>query len=124
MTPPLIWLIYLTLFPNFQITLGLMKSNGCVALLDVLNIDLQYTIYVNELILPLFSLFIVYRKQMTWKSIVKTMLTLNVLCISESYIEIKIKLNFYFHTSLWCLKRLYEENLLRHQKEVWKKKLT
>ena len=24
-------------------------------------------------------------------------------CISGSYIEIKIKLNFYFHTSFWCL---------------------
>ena len=24
-------------------------------------------------------------------------------CISESYIEIKSKLNFYFQTSLWCL---------------------
>ena len=23
-------------------------------------------------------------------------------------IEIKIELNFYFHTSLWCLKRFYE----------------
>ena len=28
--------------------------------------------------------------------------------ISESCIEIKIELNFYFHTSLWCLKRFYE----------------
>ena len=28
--------------------------------------------------------------------------------ISESCIETKIKLNFYFHTSLWCLKRFYE----------------
>ena len=35
-------------------------------------------------------------------------LTLNVSCISESCIDIKIKLNFYFHTSLWCLKRFYE----------------
>ena len=35
-------------------------------------------------------------------------LTLNVLCISEICIEIKIKLNFYFHTSLWCLKRFCE----------------
>ena len=33
-------------------------------------------------------------------------LTLPVPCISESCIEIKIKLNFYFQTSLWCLKRL------------------
>ena len=32
--------------------------------------------------------------------------TLNVPCISESCIEIKIKLNFCFHTSLWCLKNL------------------
>ena len=36
------------------------------------------------------------------------LLTLNVPCISESCIKIKIKLNFYFHTSLWCLKRFYE----------------
>ena len=28
----------------------------------------------------------------------------NVLCISESCAEIEIKLNFYFHTSLWCLR--------------------
>ena len=26
-------------------------------------------------------------------------------CISESCIKIKISLNFYFHTSLWCFKR-------------------
>ena len=35
-------------------------------------------------------------------------LTLPLLCISESCIEIKIKLNFNFHTSLRCLKRFYE----------------
>ena len=35
-------------------------------------------------------------------------LTLNVPYISESCIEIKIKWNFYFHTSTWCLKRFYE----------------
>ena len=35
-------------------------------------------------------------------------LTLNVPCISESCMEIKVKLNFYFHTSLWGLKRFYE----------------
>ena len=28
--------------------------------------------------------------------------------ISESCIKIKINLNFYFHTPLWCLKRFYE----------------
>ena len=31
-------------------------------------------------------------------------LTLPVPYISESCTEIKIKFNFYFHTSLWCLK--------------------
>ena len=36
------------------------------------------------------------------------MFTLNITCISESCIGIKIKLNFYFHTSFWCLKRFYE----------------
>ena len=32
----------------------------------------------------------------------------NVLCISESCIEIRVKLNFYFQTSLWCPKKFYE----------------
>ena len=35
-------------------------------------------------------------------------LTLPAPCISESWIKIKTNLNFYFHTSLRCLKRLYE----------------
>ena len=35
-------------------------------------------------------------------------LALNILCTSDSCIEIKIKLNVYFHTSLWCLKSFYE----------------
>ena len=35
-------------------------------------------------------------------------LTLKTLFISENCIEIKIELNFYFHISLWCLKRFYE----------------
>ena len=41
-----------------------------------------------------------------WKIL---MLTLPALCISESCIKIQINLNFYFHTSLWCLKRFYEQ---------------
>ena len=37
-------------------------------------------------------------------------------CISESCIKIKINLNFYFHTSLWCLKRFYEgfKSFIKH----------
>ena len=35
-------------------------------------------------------------------------LTLLVLCFYEIYVKININLNFYFHTSLWCLKRFYE----------------
>ena len=38
----------------------------------------------------------------------KELLTLKDPLISESCIEITIELNFYFHTSLWCLKRFYE----------------
>ena len=37
------------------------------------------------------------------------LLTLSAPCISESCIKIKINLNFYFHTSLCCLKRFYED---------------
>ena len=40
--------------------------------------------------------------------IIKHSLILPVLCISESYIEIKINLNFYFQTSLWRLKSFSE----------------
>ena len=35
-------------------------------------------------------------------------LTLKDPLIPESCIEIKIKLNFHFHSSFWCLKRFYE----------------
>ena len=46
----------------------------------------------------------------------------------KSFIKIKINLKFYFHTSLWCLKRFYEclyglqRKLLWQRKEVWKEK--
>ena len=42
-------------------------------------------------------------------------LSLIVPYISESCIKIKIKLNFYFHTSLWCLRRFYEDLLRNHK---------
>ena len=42
------------------------------------------------------------------KEVAKILLTLPAPCISESCIKIKINLNFYFHTSLWCLRRSYE----------------
>ena len=35
-------------------------------------------------------------------------LSLPAPCISESFILTKINLNFYFHTSLWYLKMIYE----------------
>ena len=38
----------------------------------------------------------------------RNLLTLPVLCISGSCIEIEINLNFYLHTSLWCFKRFYQ----------------
>ena len=34
----------------------------------------------------------------------KSLLTLPAPCISESYFKIKTNLNFYFRTSLWCVK--------------------
>ena len=35
-----------------------------------------------------------------------SMLILPVPCITQSCTEIKIKLNFYFRTSSWCLRKL------------------
>ena len=42
----------------------------------------------------------------TWLHV--TSLTLPAPCISESCIKTKINLKFFFHISLWCLKRFYE----------------
>ena len=49
-----------------------------------------------------------YASNKSISEIFKGNITLNVPCISESYIEVKIKLNFNFRTSLWCLKRFYD----------------
>ena len=46
--------------------------------------------------------------KITFKVFDALILTLCVQCISESCIKIKTSLNFYFHTSLWCLKRFDE----------------
>ena len=62
-----------------------------MALLNLLHIDLQQwnaTIYINELILTLFSLFIVYRKTDGLE------VNCYIAFISESHIEIKIKFLF------------------------------
>ena len=59
----------------------------------VYSVDLVFTQYF----LQISSIYVVYVN-----------VILNVQCISERYIEMKIKLNFYFHTSLWCLRRFYE----------------
>ena len=40
--------------------------------------------------------------------ILQLILTLPAPCISKGGIKIKVNVNFYFHTTLWCLKRFYE----------------
>ena len=40
-------------------------------------------------------------------------LTLKDPFISESCIVLKIELNFYFHTSLWCLRRFNEDTFIK-----------
>ena len=49
-----------------------------------------------------FALLQYYRRFSTFA------LTLFTQCMSESCIKININLYFYFHTSLWCLKRFYD----------------
>ena len=55
---------------------------------------------------------IYYNFQVRFESLIyypfRFILTLKDPLFSESWIEIKIKLNFYFPTSLWCLKRFHE----------------
>ena len=70
----------------------------------------------------MFLLFLIYQKcQKSFFTIVYIIYTTQ--SISKSSIEIKINLNFYFHTFWWCLTfwwwRFYDD-LLRHHKEVWK----
>ena len=54
--------MYWTLCTNFLITLGLMKSNDYVILLNVLHIDLYQCKNLHESVLTPFSSFLVYRK--------------------------------------------------------------
>ena len=44
--------------------------------------------------------------------------TLSAPCVLESCIKVKINLNFYFHSSLRCLKRFYE-GLSEFVSEFW-----
>ena len=44
-------------------------------------------------------------------TILSVVLTLPAPCISESCIKITINLNFYFHTSLWCLTKKCENKV-------------
>ena len=53
-------------------------------------------------------------------SFAEAYLTLPASCISESCIKMKINLNFYFHTSLWCLKSFYEGLKSLHKKSLHK----
>ena len=39
---------------------------------------------------------------------IKEKSSISIPWISESCIKIKINVDFYFHTSLWCLERFYE----------------
>ena len=79
----------------------------------------ELSMFINASSLPLIlfevnrvlgqeKLFVKYYSQRFYKKSRMGDLTLPVPCISESCIEVKIKLNFYFRTSLWCLKRFYE----------------
>ena len=56
-----------------------------------------------------------YAKGKTQSTIAKS---LPIQCIFKSCIEIKIKLNFYFYTSFWGLKRFYK-GLKRLRKTFW-----
>ena len=73
-------------------------------ILQIKNIKSNFT-PLHPFFQVIFGLFL--KKRATINAIAKP-LTLNVQYISESCTEIKIKLNFYLHTSLWCLKRFYE----------------
>ena len=97
------------------------KLDKSVSFYDIFKSQKQPQIlHQDELIMPFFTMNMVRDNFWQFKCwpdvvlwtmtciIVSPVLTGNVPYISESCIEIKIKLNFYFHTSLWCHKRFYE----------------
>ena len=59
--------------------------------------DTKQSIFWKTLILTRFH------SKFTWSVLLLFSLILLAPCTSESWIKIKINLNFYFHTSLWCL---------------------
>ena len=67
---------------------------------------------------------VLYRKEYIevivskWRDDLLLLLIFPFPCISESWIKMKINLNFYFRTSLWCLKKFYEY-LKVHHKIFW-----
>ena len=84
-------------------------ESPCTPLKILSQLKYEFLIFTTKIIQ---HTVVWHKKQIVWswsKSISHLIiLTLNVPCISESCIEMKIKLNFCFHTSLWCLKRFYE----------------
>ena len=97
------------------------KLDKSVSFYDIFKSQKQPQIlHQDELIMPFFTMNMVRDNFWQFKCwpdvvlwtmtciIVSPVLTGNVPYISESCIEIKIKLNFYFHTSLWCHRRFYE----------------
>ena len=93
-----------------------LKSHLKAKLLGQLFLRLQFTIVKFTFGQQLF----VYRFDQNVKHLFNPLIHLNVhpthyfvltlpaSHVSKSCIKIKINLNFYFHTSLWCLERFYE----------------
>ena len=66
--PPLISLVYLTLWVNFQITLGLTRTNDCVPLLNILPINLQQCHNLSHWVdIESISSFDIKCKNLMWK---------------------------------------------------------
>ena len=88
-----------TLIVNYQKKLKtfLFKTNQSIHItLEAINCS-SYLIY-NV------ATFIMQESPYYQKIISNNFISLPVPCISESSLEIKIKLNFYFQFSLWCLR--------------------
>ena len=76
---------------------------------------LEYTFYISVASTCTFQLWI--PKDLSYQLVLsmltpyhyRQILTLPALYFAQSCTKTKINLNFYFHTSLWCLKRFYED---------------
>ena len=97
--------------PDFIHFTGFVESSWFSNSLNVKFLGISYTLFLvmtSSLVSHAVKKNLQIKTFAIFESLQNLLLNLPSPCISESFIKIKINLNFCFHTSLWYLKRFYE----------------